>query len=115
MSDGQSELEVVPELLDERIATLAELGDLTADLVATAKRLAERLPLLGTAPPAVHLAMRLREAAGRSGLAGEVEATAREVKDYQSTLADAKRRYQEHDDGARDDLRARDHEPERAS
>ena len=55
--------DVDPELLGARIATLTKLGDLTGDLVATASRLAERLPMLGTAPPAVHLAMRLREAA----------------------------------------------------
>ena len=40
--------QVEPELLDARITTLTELADLTGDLVATASRLAERLPMLGT-------------------------------------------------------------------
>ncbi|MEY7973985.1 hypothetical protein AB8O38_18465 [Saccharomonospora xinjiangensis] len=94
------------DLLDQRITTLSELGDLTGELVATASRLAERLPMLGTAPPAVHLAMRLREAAGSSGLAGEVEATEREVREYGKMLAGAKRKYQEHEEQSADDLHA---------
>lgn len=84
---------VEPDLLEERIATLVKLGDLTGDLVATASKLAERLPMLGTAPPAVQLSMRLRDAAGRSGLAGEVEAAQREVEAFQRTLTDAKDSY----------------------
>lgn len=107
MNGGQG-INVELDLLEQRITTLAELGDLTGDLVATASRLAERLPLLGTAPPAVHLAMRLREAAGSTGLAGEVEATEREVREYKQMLADAKRRYQETDDRAGADIRAQE-------
>ncbi|GAB3493202.1 hypothetical protein [Amycolatopsis cihanbeyliensis] len=106
MSDGQG-IGLELDLLDQRITTLAELGDLTGDLVATASRLAERLPMLGTAPPAVHLAMRLREAAGSSGLAGEVEATEREVREYKQLLASAKRKYEEHEDQSGEDVRAR--------
>ncbi|MFF5986714.1 hypothetical protein [Prauserella flavalba] len=105
MSDGKG-IELELDLLDQRITTLAELGDLTGDLVATASRLAERLPMLGTAPPAVHLAMRLREAAGSSGLAGEVKATEREVREYKQMLSEAKRKYQEHEDSAGEELRA---------
>ncbi|PXY29106.1 hypothetical protein [Prauserella endophytica] len=105
MSDGKG-IELELDLLDQRITTLAELGDLTGDLVATASRLAERLPMLGTAPPAVHLATRLREAAGSSGLAGEVKATEREVREYQQMLSEAKRKYQEHEDSSGEDLRA---------
>lgn len=86
---------VEPDLLEERITTLAKLGELTGDLVATASRLAERLPMLGTAPPAVHLAMGLREAAGRSGLAGDVQAAQQEVEAFQRTLSDAKKSYDE--------------------
>ncbi|WP_374195064.1 hypothetical protein [Amycolatopsis sp. 195334CR] len=103
MSDGKLTLEL--DLLDQRISTLTELGDLTADLVATACRLAERLPMLGTAPPAVHLAMRLREAAGSSGLAGEIEATVKEVRDYQHMLGEAKGKYQNHEEQSSKDLR----------
>ncbi|AXB41346.1 hypothetical protein [Amycolatopsis albispora] len=105
MSDGRG-IELDLDLLDGRISTLTELGDLTSDLVATACRLAERLPMLGTAPPAVHLAMRLREAAGSSGLAGEIEATVREVREYQEMLAEAKGKYQDHDTRSAEDLKA---------
>jgi hypothetical protein len=87
--------QVEPDLLDQRIATLNKLGELTGDLVATASRLAERLPMLGTAPPAVHMAMRLREAAGRSGLAGDVQAAQQEVVAFQRTLSDTRKSYDE--------------------
>jgi hypothetical protein len=103
MSEGYR---VEPELLEQRIATLTRLGDLTGDLVATASRLAERLPMLGTAPPAVHLAMRLREAAGRSGLAGEVEATQREVESFHRTLSDARDSYADRESDAESSVRA---------
>lgn len=106
MSDRRG-LRLEVDLLDQRISTLAELGDLTSELVATASRLADRLPLLGTAPPAVHLAMRLREAAGSTGLAGEVEATEREVREYERMLAGAKRKYLEHEEQSGDDLRGK--------
>jgi len=92
MSDGYR---VEPDLLEQRIATLNKLGELTGDLVATASRLAERLPMLGTAPPAVHLAMRLRDAAGRSGLAGEVQGAQQEVEGFQRTLSDTRDSYAE--------------------
>jgi hypothetical protein len=92
MSDGYR---VEPELLEQRITTLNKLGELTGDLVATASRLAERLPMLGTAPPAVHLAMRLRDAAGRSGLAGEVQGAQQEVEGFQRTLSDTRDSYAE--------------------
>ncbi|MFC4852927.1 hypothetical protein [Actinophytocola glycyrrhizae] len=98
--------QVEPDLLAERISTLTKLGDLTGDLVATASRLAERLPMLGTAPPAVHLAVRLREAAGRTGLAGEVAAAQREVEAFQATLSDAKRAYDEGEAEAESAVRA---------
>ncbi|HEX6361081.1 hypothetical protein [Actinophytocola sp.] len=97
---------VVPDLLEERITTLTRLGDLTGDLVATASRLAERLPMLGTAPPAVHLAMRLRDAAGQSGLAGEVRAAQGEVTAFQRTLSDARDTYVEQDAKAESAARA---------
>lgn len=96
---------VEPELLDVRITTLSKLGDLTGDLVATASRLAERLPMLGTAPPAVHLATRLREAAGRSGLAGEVSAAEREVQAFQRMLSDTRAAYGERESDAESAMR----------
>ena len=97
MSEG---FEIDLDLLGERITTLAELGDLTGDLVASAGRLAERLPMLGTAPPAVHLAKRLREAAGGSGLAGQVRAAEQEVREYRQKLDAGRKRYQEREDEA---------------
>jgi hypothetical protein len=97
---------VEPDLLEERITTLSKLGDLTGDLVATASRLAERLPMLGTAPPAVHLAMRLREAAGRSGLVGEVEAAQQEVRAFHRTLSDTRNSYVERESNAESAVRA---------
>ncbi|RZQ62395.1 hypothetical protein [Amycolatopsis suaedae] len=102
MSEG---VELEPDLIGQRISTLAQLGDLTGELVATASRLAQRLPMLGTAPPAVELAQRLREAAGSSGLAGEVEAAEREVREYKQLLDGARGKYQERDDQASEDLR----------
>jgi hypothetical protein len=76
---------------DELIAhlkALAEIGDQTGDLVSSARRLAERHLLLGTAPPATHLALRLREAAGPAGLTGEVTAADAELTSYHHALRD---------------------------
>ncbi|HUQ60102.1 hypothetical protein [Lentzea sp.] len=87
--------EVSPEQLQDRIRTLARLAEQTADLVATASRLAERQPLLGTAPPAQDLSHRLK-AAG-SGLAGEVGAAEREVREFRRMLAEIGTTYTETD------------------
>jgi hypothetical protein len=105
MTTNDDGYEVEPDLLEKRIGTLSQLGDLTADLVATATRLAERLPMLGTAPPAVDLSQRLREAAGNSGLAGEVSAAEREVRAFQQLLSDTKGSYREADDAAASSVR----------
>ena len=90
--------EVAPDRLQDRIKTLTRLAELTGDLVATASRLAERQPLLGTAPPAQDLSHRLK-AAG-SGLAGEVSAAEREVRAFQEMLAQIKSTYAETDEQA---------------
>jgi uncharacterized membrane-anchored protein len=87
--------EVAPDGLQDRIKTLTRLAQLTGDLVATASRLAERQPLLGTAPPAQDLSKRLK-AAG-SGLAGEVGAAEREVREFQEMLAQIRTTYAETD------------------
>jgi hypothetical protein len=87
--------EVAPDQLQDRIRTLTRLAELTGDLVATASRLAERQPLLGTAPPAQDLSHRLK-AAG-SGFAGEVSAAEREVRAFQEMLAQIKTLYTETD------------------
>ncbi|WP_158844080.1 hypothetical protein [Saccharothrix deserti] len=86
-SSGRNGYRVEPDELAARLATLTSLGESTAALVASAGRLAERRPMLGTAPPAVHMAERLREAAGRSGLTGAVEAADRELTSFQEALA----------------------------
>lgn len=87
--------EVAPDQLQDRIRTLTKLAELTGDLVATASRLAERQPLLGTAPPAQDLSKRLKGAG--EGLAGEVEAAEREVRAFRQMLADIKSTYTETD------------------
>jgi hypothetical protein len=94
------------DLIEDRITTLTRLGDLTGDLVTAVSRLAERQPLLGTAPPAVELAARLRAAAGESGLAGEVSAAQREVEEFRRLLSDAKASYTDVDADAGSSVRA---------
>ncbi|WP_236808872.1 hypothetical protein [Amycolatopsis albispora] len=84
-----------PQELTAQVAALAALGDRTTGLVSSANRLAEQLPRLGTAPPALHLAMRLREAAGESGLSGEVTAADGRLNDYHRALHATVDRYTE--------------------
>lgn len=107
MNDGKG-IRLELDSLELPITTLTKLGDLAGELVSTASRLAERLPMLGTAPPAVHLAMRLREAAGGSGLEGAIKAAEREVREYGKMLEQAKAKYQEQDAQSGDDLKAKD-------
>lgn len=86
--------------LDElvgQVRALVEIGDQTDGMVSSAQRMAERNPLLGTAPPALHLAQRLREAAGPAGLTGEVSAAAAELTNYHQALRDTVNRYQDGD------------------
>lgn len=78
--------QLTPEELDAQVAALAAIGEDTAGLVRTAGELAQRLPMLGTAPPALHLAMRLRAEAGATGLAGEVGATDTGVNEFHTAL-----------------------------
>ncbi|EIE99238.1 hypothetical protein [Saccharomonospora glauca] len=106
MNDGKG-LKVELDSLELPITTLTELGDLAGELVSTASRLAERVPMLGTAPPAVHLAMRLREAAGSSGLEGAIKAAERELREYGEMLEQAKRKYREQEDRSGEDLHAK--------
>lgn len=89
------EYRVEPDALETRVAALTELTKTTGDLLASASRLAERLPMLGTAPPAVHLAERLREAAGRSGLTGEVDAADTELNSFREALSDTVTAYRD--------------------
>lgn len=72
MSTPAHGFRLAPEELATQVNALAELGDQTTSLVGSAGRLAARLPKLGTAPPALHLAARLQQAAGDAGLTGEI-------------------------------------------
>ncbi|SFP22532.1 hypothetical protein [Amycolatopsis rubida] len=94
--------EVVPNALDRQVAALGRLGEQTGELVGSAGRLADRLPQLGTAPPALHLAQRLREAAGHAGLAGELGAADTELTGFHEALRAGIRRYQDHESGVRE-------------
>lgn len=94
--------EVAPNALDRQVAALGRLGEQTGELVGSAGRLADRLPQLGTAPPALHLAQRLREAAGHAGLTGELGAADTELTRFHEALRAGIRRYQEHESGVRE-------------
>ena len=95
-----------PDALAGRISALMALADETGALVASASRLAERLPALGTAPPAVHLAHRLRDAAGQSGLTGEVVAAEAELHSFHEALSATLAAYEDGDADIRWVLRA---------
>ncbi|WP_156753541.1 hypothetical protein [Actinokineospora pegani] len=90
-------VEVLTDHLVSQVRSLVGIGDETGGLVSSAARLAERRPLLGTAPPALHLAARLREAAGPAGLTGEVSAADGELAGYHRALRDTVSRYQDGD------------------
>jgi len=93
-SDG---FEVLTDELTGQVRALVDIGDQTNGLVSSAGRLAEHRPLLGAAPPAMHLAARLREAAGPAGLTGEVGAADAELANYHRALRDTVSRYQDGD------------------
>jgi hypothetical protein len=90
---------LTPDDLTVQAKALAALGDRADGLVRTAGELAQRLPKLGTAPPALHLANRLRDAAGDTGLTGEVTAASAELSRFHRNLAVAVEHYRrlEHD------------------
>lgn len=92
---------VSPAELAAQVAALARLGDQTSTLAGSAGRLAEHLPRLGTAPPALHLANRLREAAGEAGLTGEIGAADTELTGFHDALQATVRHYREHESGAK--------------
>lgn len=94
---ASSGFEILTDELTGRVRALTDIGDQTGGLVSSAGRLAEHQPLLGTAPPALHLAARLREAAGPAGLTGEVSAADTELSSYHRALRDTVKRYQDGD------------------
>jgi hypothetical protein len=89
--------EVLTDELVGQVRSLVDIGDQTGGLVSSAGQLAERQPMLGTAPPAMHLARRLREAAGPAGLTGEVSAADTELASYHRALHATVSRYQDVD------------------
>lgn len=94
-SDKSShDFEVLTDELVAQVKALIDIGGQTNGLVSSAGRLAEHEPLLGTAPPAMHLAARLREAAGPAGLTGEVSAADTELASYHRALRDTVDSYQ---------------------
>lgn len=98
VSDRSSHgFEVLTDELGGQVRALVDIGDGTSGLVSSAGRLAERRPLLGTAPPALHLATRLREAAGPAGLTGEVTAADTELASYHRALRATVDRYRDGD------------------
>ena len=78
---------VTQEELTTQVTALAALADRADGLVRAAGELAQRLPKLGTAPPALHLANQLRDAAGDTGLTGEVTAASAEYSRFHQNLA----------------------------
>ncbi len=94
---SQQGFEVLTDELIGRVRALVDINDQTGGLTSSAERLAEHQPLLGTAPPAMHLAMRLREAAGPAGLTGEVSAADTELGSYHRALQATVNRYQDGD------------------
>jgi hypothetical protein len=101
--------EVLSDELIGQVRALVDIGDQTSGLVSSAARLAEREPLLGTSPPAMHLAMRLREAAGPTGLTGEVSAADTELSSYHQALQASVNQYRDGDSEVA--LRFTDEEP----
>ena len=98
--------QIARQELTAQVAAIAASGDRTSGLVSSARRLAEREPLLGTAPPALHLARRLREAAGQHGLTGEVTAADTELSDYHRALRESVAGYLDLEDDIATGLRA---------
>lgn len=77
---------VAPEELNALVKTLGEVADAIGELLASAERLGERPPQLGTSPFALVLADRLRATAGEAGLTGELGAAETQLRDYHRSL-----------------------------
>jgi hypothetical protein len=91
---SHDDFQLLTDELVTQVKALVDIGDQTSGLVSSARRLAGHQPLLGTAPPALHLSARLREAAGPTGLTGEVSAADTELASYHQALRDTVNRYQ---------------------
>lgn len=95
--DVSKGFQLSPDELTTQVAALTAIGEGTTGLVHAAGALAQRLPRLGSAPPALHLAMRLRAAAGETGLAGEVGGADTEVNTFHTALRQTVTGYLDHD------------------
>lgn len=80
---------VAPEELTAFVTTLDQVTDAISELLASAERLGQRPPLLGTSPFALVLAGRLRATAGEAGLTGELGAAQTHLRDYHRSLVSA--------------------------
>ncbi|MGW3469594.1 hypothetical protein ACWDKQ_14240 [Saccharopolyspora sp. NPDC000995] len=97
--------QVAPQDLALQVTALSGIGERTNGLVTSAGELAGRMPMLGTAPPALHLANRLREAAGDSGLTGEISAADTELNSFHTALQATVTGYLQTDDDSAQALR----------
>lgn len=104
-AEPQNGYHVAPHDLTTQVTTLTGIGERTTSLASSAGQLGERAPMLGTAPPALHLAMRLREAMGRSGLTGELDAADTELNNYHGALQAAVTSYETADADVEQKLR----------
>jgi hypothetical protein len=84
---------LAPHDLAAQVTALVALGDQADGIRTAAGQLGERPPLLGTAPPALHLAMRLRQATGGAGLAGQINAASTELTQFHRSLRRAVTNY----------------------
>lgn len=80
---------VAPEELNALVRTLGEVADAISEMSASAGRLGQRPPLLGTSPFARVLADRLRTTAGEAGLTGELGTASTQLRDYHRSLVSA--------------------------
>ena len=94
---SHNDFQLLTDELTAQVKALVDIGDQTSGLVSSARRLAEHQPLLGTAPPALHLSARLRDAAGPAGLTGEVSAADTELASYHQALRDTVNRSRDGD------------------
>lgn len=88
-------VEVAPDELRGQVTALTGIADKTSELVASARKLAERKPKLGTAPPALNIGKLLR--AGGVMLTAEIDAAETELASFHGALHDTVVEYEEGD------------------
>jgi hypothetical protein len=94
---SQRDFEVLADELTGQVRALVDVGDQTNGLVSSAGRLAEHRPLLGTAPPAMHLAPGRRGGGGRAGRPPRGRAPDAELASYHRALRATVDSYQDGD------------------